>query len=340
GDYHYWNVWSGDALPVTAYLDVTPRFMTEYGLQSMPSMATIDSFTEPSDRAVDSKVIRAHQKYMSGNGNQRLLKYVEREFGKPQDFAAMDYLSQAMQAHGIQLAAEHLRASRPQSMGSLYWQLDDVWPGITWSSIDYYGRWKMLQYHARRFYAPVLIAALRNHGVTTVSLVSDRTTALPVHWRMRVMDFSGKVRREHTTAATLAPLASTRVARYSDAQLLGGADPHKTFAVFELYEGGKVISRNLVFFDAPKNLALPVPHIRAQLQRGSDGGTLSLSTDTLAREVWISFGDIDARLSDNAFDLLPGQHVTLNVHSKASLDALRTALRVQDMADEMTGGVH
>src|SRR6185312_5895258 len=112
GDYHYWNVWSGDALPVTAYLDVTPRFMSEYGLQSMTLMATIAAFTEPSDRLIDSEVMRAHQKFDGGNGNKRLLAYVEREFGKPKDLASFAYLSQIMQAEGIQLAAEHLRASR------------------------------------------------------------------------------------------------------------------------------------------------------------------------------------------------------------------------------------
>ena len=337
GDYHYWNVWSGDALPVTAYLDVTPRFMTEYGLQSMPVMATIDRFTEPSDRTMDSKVMRAHQKYDSGNGNRRLLKYVEREFGQPKDFAALDYLSQVMQAEGIQLAAEHLRASRPRSMGSLYWQLDDDWPGITWSSIDYFGRWKMLQYHARRFYAPVMIAALRDHGSTRVTLVSDRTTPMAVEWRVRVMDFSGRVLGRKETAVRLQPLSATRVGAFSDAELLHGADPRATFAVFELFVGGRVASRNLVFFDQPKNLALPSPQIRTQLARTNSGYALMLDSDKLAREVWVSFGDLDARLSDNALDLLPGQHVVLQVHSNASLATLRAALKVQNLAGGMAG---
>ncbi|MDE2054221.1 MAG: glycoside hydrolase family 2 protein [Xanthomonadaceae bacterium] len=337
GDYHYWNVWSGDALPVTAYLDVTPRFMSEYGLQSMPAMATIDAFTKPSDRSIDSQVMRAHQKFDGGNGNQRLLKYVERQFGTPKDLASFAYLSQVMQAEGIQLAAEHLRASRPESMGSLYWQLDDAWPGITWSSIDWYGRWKALQWHAQRFYAPFLIATLRDHGVTTVSLVSDSTTPVAARWRMRVMDFSGKVLSNHSTSVTLAPLASTHVAHYTDAQLLDGAEPRKTFVVFELFVGGEVVSRNLVFFSAPKNLAMPVPHVRTQLARANDGYTLTLASDVLAREVWVSFGDLDADVSNNAFDILPGQHVRLTVHGKASLDQLRKALQVQDMAGAMQG---
>jgi len=337
GDYHYWNVWSGDALPVTAYLDVTPRFMSEYGLQSMSAMATIDAFTEPSDRSIDSKVMRAHQKFDGGNGNQRLLKYVEREFGMPKNLATFAYLSQVMQADGIQLAAEHLRASRPESMGSLYWQLDDTWPGITWSSIDWYGRWKALQFRARRFYAPLLVAALRNHGSTTVSLVSDRTTPVAARWRLRVMDFAGKVIGQKQADVTLAPLSATRVGTFADAQLLHGDDPRKTFAVFELRVGDHVVSRNLVFFDAPKNLAMPLPHIRTQFAKTNDGYTLTLDSDKLARGVWLSFGDIDAEVSDNAFDLLPGQRVTLTVHSNAGLDTLRKALKVEDVADAMQG---
>lgn len=337
GDYHYWNVWSGDALPVTAYLDVTPRFMSEYGLQSMPVMATVDAFTEPTDRSIDSKVMRAHQKFDSGNGNKRLLKYVEREFGKPKDLASFAYLSQVMQAEGIQLAAEHLRASRPESMGSLYWQLDDAWPGITWSSIDWYGRWKALQYHTRRFYAPLLIAALRNHGNTTVSLVSDRTTPVAAQWRLRVMDFSGKVIGQKQADVTLVPLSATRVDTFGDTQLLHGADPRKAFAVFELLVGDRVVSRNLVFFDQPKNLALPLPHITTKLARARDGYTLTLASDMLASEVWVSFGNLDAKVSDNAFDILPGQRVTVTVHSEATLDALHKALKVQDVADVMQG---
>ena len=333
GDYHYWNVWSGDALPVSAYLDVTPRFQSEYGLQSLPALPTIESFAGSQELSIDSPALIAHQKYDRGHENQRLLLYLRREFGQPKNFDSLIYLSQVMQAEGIELAAEHLRASRPHSMGSLYWQLNDVWPGITWSSIDWHGRWKALQYHARRFYAPLLIAALRDHGVTTVSLVSDRTTPVQAHWRMRVMDFAGKVLEEKEANVTLSPLSSSQIGDFSDAQLLHGADSRKTFAVFELLEGSRTVSRNLVFFGAPKGLALPSPHIRAQLEPSKDGYSLTLASNALAREVWISFGDPDARISDNAFDLLPGERVAVAVHSTAGLDALRRSLRVQNLAN-------
>ncbi|GAB2535015.1 glycoside hydrolase family 2 TIM barrel-domain containing protein [Rhodanobacter koreensis] len=337
GDYHYWNVWSGEAKPATEYLDITPRFQSEYGLQSFPVMRTIQAFADQGDLQPESPVMRAHQKYDSGNGNKRLLLYISRSYGTPRDFSSFVYLGQVMQADGIQLAAEHLRAARPQSMGSLYWQLNDVWPGASWSSIDYYGRWKALQFHARRFYAPLLVAALRHDGSTMVSLVSDRTTSLPARWRMRVMNFAGKVLDEHEESVTLPALTSIRVASYTDAQLLKGADPHATFAVFELIDGERTISRNLVFFDDARNLRLPAPQVRSKLEVAPDGYTLTLGADKLARDVWVSFGDLDAEVSDNAFDILPGQSVTLVVKSRVALDRLRHALQIQNLADAMTG---
>ncbi|MGH8125258.1 MAG: beta-mannosidase, partial [Rhodanobacteraceae bacterium] len=329
GDYHYWNVWSGDALPATAYLDVTPRFMTEYGLQSMPAPATIDSFTQPSDRSIDSRVMRWHQKFDNGNGNTRLLKYITREYGKPVNFAATVYLSQVMQAEGIQLAAEHLRAARPESMGSLYWQLDDVWPGTTWSSIDWFGRWKMLQYHARRFYAPVRVVALRSHGTTRLDVVSDRTEAFDATLRIRVVDMHGKVLLDRTRDVHVAALASTHVADFPDGGLLHGADPRRTFAVFDLSVGGKLLSRHFLCFDHARDLQLPDPGLQATLS--ADGRSVTLSAKRFAREVWVTFGKLDARLSDDAFDLLPGESVTLEVTSSAGVADLRKALRVRSL---------
>lgn len=337
GDMHYWKVWGGPALPVTEYMNVTPRFMSEYGLQSFPDMRTIRAFAQDGDLQPESPVMRAHQKFDKGNGNQRLLLYIRREFGEPKDFESFVYLSQLMQAEGIAIAAEHLRASRPQSMGSLYWQLNDVWPVASWSSVDYYGRWKALHFHARRFYAPELIAALRKDGTTTVSLVSDRTAPLAARWRMRVMDFDGKVLSARTQPARLAPLSSTRVAQYADAELLRGADPKRTFAVFELLDGERVLSRQAVFFDAAKRLALPQAQVRSEWKADGDGYALTLTSPVLAREVWLSFGDNDARLSDNAFDLLPGEPMTLHVRSAAALEKLQAALQVRDLASTLAG---
>lgn len=334
GDKHYWDVWAGSK-PVQAYLQETPRFMSEFGLQAWPAQATVDAFAARAEQAIDSPVIRAHQKFLAGAGNDRLLLYIQNEYGTPRNFADFLYLSQVMQAEGIELAALHHRASRPFTMGSLYWQLNDVWPGASWSSIDYYGRWKALHFHARRFFAPVAVAALRQDDVTTLTLVSDRQQPVKGEWRLRVLDFSGKLIRQRKGEVTLPPLSATRVRTFKDSDLLRGTDAKASVAVYEFYEGDSLLSRRQVYFDATKALKLPATAIQSDLQSDGDGYLLRLQSPVLARAVWIDFGAHDATLSDNAFDLLPGEPVTVKVQSKTHLSALRAALSLHSLADAL-----
>ncbi|WP_374579948.1 glycoside hydrolase family 2 protein [Pseudoduganella sp.] len=334
GDMHYWEVWGNPAHPPSKYLEVTPRFMSEYGLQAWPVQRTIDAFASRAEQGVTAPVIEAHQKFMAGKGNERLLKYIGYEFGAPKDFAAFTYLGQVMQAEGIQLAALHHRASRPYTMGSLYWQLNDVWPGASWSSVDWFGRWKALHYHARRFFAPVTVAALRNaEGRTSVSLLNDRTHAVQGDVRLRVMTLQGQVLREERRTFELAPLSATNAAAYADADLLAGADPAATVAVFELQAAGEPSARSVVYFKAAKDLRWAAAGLSAQVQRDGKDYLVVLRAGNLARAVWIDFGAHDAEVSDNAVTLLPGEKVTLRVSSRASLAALRKALRVRSVAD-------
>ena len=334
GDMHYWEVWGNPAHPPSKYLEITPRFMSEYGLQAWPVQRTIDAFAKRSEQGIASPVIEAHQKFLAGKGNERLMKYVDYEFGETRDFADFVYLGQAAQAEGIELAALHHRASRPFTMGSLYWQLNDVWPGASWSSVDWFGRWKALHFHARRFYAPVAVAALRTpEGRTAVSLLNDRTRTLKGELRLRVMSLDGKLLRDERTPVELAPLSAARVAAYQDADLLGQADPAATVAVFELKAEGEPASRRVVYFKAAKDLRWPEPALRASLRRDGKHYVLDLQAATLARGVWVDFGDLDAEVADNALTLLPQERVSLRVSSKAGLAALRKALKLRSVAD-------
>lgn len=330
GDMHYWEVWGNPAHPPSKYLDITPRFMSEYGLQAWPVQRTIDAFASREEQAIASPVIEAHQKFMVGKGNERLLKYVNEEFGQPKDFASFAYLSQVMQAEGIQLAALHHRASRPYTMGSLYWQLNDVWPGASWSSMDWFGRWKALHFHARRFFAPVTVAALRGaEGTTAVSLINDRTSAVQGELRQRLMTLGGQLLREERQQLALPPLAATRIATYPDAELLRGADPDTTIAVFELQAAGEPAARSVVYFKAAKDLRWTDPGLSAQVRRDGKGLMLVLRATKLARGVWIDFDGVEAEVADNALTLLPGETATLRVSSRAGLAALRKALRLR-----------
>lgn len=333
GDKHYWQVWGNPALPVTAYLHESPRFMSEYGLQAWPVMRTLDGIIPAAEQQVDSPTVRAHQKFMAGEGNQRLLKYIEEEYGTPRDFPAFVYLSQVMQADGIQLAALHHRASRPYTMGSLYWQLNDVWPGASWSSIDYAGRWKALHFHAKRFFADHAVAALRDEGVTRVSLLNDRQQGLQATWRMRVMDLDGALRNEQRHTVALPPLSALEVGRFADADLLKGADPTRTVAVVELFDGATLLSQQVVYFAPAKALALSPAKIDSTLRADGKGAVLTLRAPKLVRALWIDFDGVDATLDDNALDLVPGETVTIRLRSKADLPTLRRTLRLTSLAD-------
>ena len=223
-------------------------------------------------------------------------------------------------------------------MGSLYWQINDVWPGPSWSSVDYFGRWKALQYQAKHFYAQDLIAALRLDGKTALSVVSDRTSPAQAHWRLRVIDMAGKELSKREQAVTLQPLSANHIADFSDAELLKGADPKTTLAVFELLDDqGAELSRQVVRFAPAKQLSLPTPQLQSTLEHEGDGYVLSLSSNVYAHAVWVSLGDLDARLSDNAFDLLPGETIKLQISSKASLEDLRAALQLRDVASTLEG---
>jgi len=333
GDKHYWQVWGNPALPVQAYLRETPRFMSEYGLQAWPVLRTLDGIIPESERQVDSTTVRAHQKFMAGEGNQRLLQYIEREFGTPRDFADFVYLSQVMQAEGIEVAALHHRASRPYTMGSLYWQLNDVWPGASWSSIDHAGRWKALHFHAKRFFADHAVAALRDEGVTRVSLLNDLQQPLQAQWRVRVMDVEGRQISKQQHAVVVPALSGLEVGRFADAQLLGNADPARTVAVVELLEGTQVLSRQVVYFAAAKDMRLPKAKIEARWLQDGDDTVLELRSAQLARGVWVAFEGFDATLDDNAFDLVPGEAVRVRVSADADMHALKDALQVRSVVD-------
>jgi beta-mannosidase len=336
GDMHYWEVWGNPAHPPSKYLEITPRFMSEYGLQAWPVQRTIDSFARRGEQGIATPVIDAHQKFMAGKGNERLMKYVNYEFGEPKDFAEFVYLGQAAQAEGIELAALHHRASRPYTMGSLYWQLNDVWPGASWSGIDWFGRWKALQFHARRFYAPVAVAALRNaEGQASLSLLNDRAHSVRGELRMRLITLDGKVLRDERRPVELAPLSAAKLADYSDRDLLGDADPAVTVAVFDLQAQGEPASRRVVYFKAAKDMRWPDPGLHAQLRRDGNGYVLELRAAKLARALWIDFGDADVNVADNAITLLPGETVTLHIASKAGLAKLRKALRLRTLAGEV-----
>jgi beta-mannosidase len=331
GDVHYWGVWHG-LEPIENYNLQNTRFMSEFGFQSFPEMRTILAFAKPSDLAIDSTVMQSHQK--NHGGNERILTYMLREYPEPRDFGSFVYLSQVQQAEAIKVGAEHLRRSRPRTMGALFWQLNDCWPGPSWSSIDYFGRWKALQYYARRFYSDLLISPFAHDGAVDVYVVSDNLQSTNAQVRIRLLDFNGNTLLDKTQDVQVPAQSSAVYASLNQKELLGSADPDRVVLICELKIAGQTVSRNHVFFDTTRNLALPVkPAVQTNISGSGGDFVLTLRSPVLARDVYLSFDDLEVTLSDNYFDLLPGEEVSIHLKTSASLEQLQRALKTTSLAD-------
>jgi beta-mannosidase len=333
GDMHNWTIWHG-MLPFGDYEKSNPRFMTEYGFQSFPEMRTVESFTLPEDRtSILTPVMLAHQKNTSGNA--KIHDYMLRDYPEPKDFASFLYASQVLQAEGIRIGSEHLRRNRPRTMGAIYWQLNDCWPVASWSSIDYYGRWKALQYYARRFYNDLLVSPHQENGELAVYVVSDKTVPVAGELRLRVMTFDGKVLIEKKENVEVTPLSSKIYLQLAveESLIAKGIDPTKVVAGTELSVAGSVVSSNLIYLAPTVEIHLPPVSLKTELTKSGDSYRLRVSSPVLARSVYISFGGVDAEVSDNYFDLLPGQAVEIAIKTPASEAALRSELKVISLVD-------
>ncbi|HEY0564596.1 MAG TPA: glycoside hydrolase family 2 protein, partial [Terriglobales bacterium] len=328
GDAHIWDVWHG-RVPFSTYETHHARFVTEYGFQSFPEMKTIRKFAKPEDFDIRSTTMQSHQK--NKGGNSRILTYMLREYPEPKNFESYVYLSQVQQAEAIKVGAEHLRRNRPRTMGSMFWQLNDCWPVASWASIDYYGNWKALQYYARDFYHDVLVSPWMHDGRVELYVVSDRQQVVPAKLRVRLLDFGGKTILDQSKDVQVQPLSSSIYQVLDQQNLLTGADPKQVFLVVDLLGAdNQRISRNTVFFDQTKDLALPAsPAIDSTLVPAGNGAyALTLRSPQLARHVFVDFGDYDAKFSQNYVDLLPGESLIIQVHSASSLDQLRSAMHL------------
>lgn len=332
GDNHFWRVWHF-AEPFANYEKQFPRFMSEFGFQSFPQIETVNSYTAPADRDIESPIMLAHQRHP--RGNQLVREYMLREYPQPKDFDSFLYVSQVLQAEGIRVGAEHLRRIRPHNMGSLYWQIDDCWPVASWSSIDYYGRWKALQYYARRFYSNLLVTPRIDNDKLNFWVTSDQTKITAAKLHVELLDFDGHVLRSFDRDLSVAPLASRSYFGVPVDELLQGQDAESSCVYCELLVNGKVASDHNYFFAPFKDLHLSKPSIDYQVTAAKDGFRVTVKSDKFAKAVYLSAGDGEGMFSDNYFDLIPGKTVVVLYRSRTglSLRDFRERLAVRSMTD-------
>lgn len=332
GDSHYWHVWHA-SLPFSEYEKQLPRFMSEYGFQSFPQLETVNTYTVPADHDINSPVMMAHQRHP--RGNQLIREYMLREYPEPKDFESFLYVSQVLQAEGIKIGAEHLRRIRPHNMGSLFWQINDCWPVASWSSIDYTGRWKALQYYARRFYSDILVSPQEDDGNISVFVVSDRLQPAKGQLNLTLFDFAGTKLWSQQKDIEIAGLNSKSFVTIPIETLLAGKDAGQVFLLAEVLVGGKAVSSNRHFFKPYKDLTLPRPEITTEVAPVRGGFRLTLSVDKFARAIYLSAPNDGGFFTDNYFDVVPGRKVEVDFRPSVAmgLSEFRKQLKIRTMAD-------
>jgi beta-mannosidase len=332
GDMHYWGVWHAEA-PYTDYGPNTSRFMSEYGFQSFPELASVARYATPADHDIESPVMLAHQRHPRGNLLVRT--YMDRDFRKPKDFGSFLYVSQVLQARVIQYAAEAHRRRMPYNQGSLYWQLDDCWPVASWAGMDYFGRWKALHYAARRFFAAILLSTVEEGSEIRVYGVSDLRTDTPGHLVARLLDFEGRELWRKESDVKLGANSSAVLLSMARAEVLrANADPARVVLAIDLAGVSGVgrgrLARSLFYFVKTKDLALPDPELSVLVTPDATGQSMGVrvSARRLARDVYLVTDpaptEREQMFSDNYFDLLPGESINLEWKGPAQKVIART----------------
>jgi len=308
GDIHYWGVWHA-VEPFENYNVKLGRFMSEYGFQSFPEEKTVRSYAADEDMELLSDVMLSHQRHPSGN---KLIKqYQDMYLPEPKDFPSFLYMSQVLQAEAMKFAIEAHRRRKPFCMGTLYWQMNDCWPVASWSSMDYYGRWKAIQYYAKQSMKDIMISfdgTKDNH--VDIHVVSDVLSAIDGSLTIRLYDFRGKLLRELSQPVAVAANGAAIVWSGAADELLAGSDARSTVLVAELTQNGQVLDTKKHYFAAAKDIRLEKANVTVKEVAGSNGTAFTLEADVLAKQVWLS-SEVEGIFSDNFFDVIPGIPVTV-----------------------------
>lgn len=315
GDVHYWKVWHGNR-PFSEYRKHFFRYASEFGFQAFPFKKTLEQITDdPEDFNIFSYVMEKHQRNYGANG--KIMNYLQQTYRYPTEFTTLLYASQLLQADAIRYGVEHFRRNRGRCMGAVYWQLNDCWPVVSWSSIDYGGRWKALHYYAKRFFAPVMISCReegwmtqeanmnRQHFTFEKSIrlnVANETLEdkkIKVCWQLR----NQKAEILHLEEQEITVPALSAV--WMEKTELPHADvftQYVSFQAIEVKDGEEkahVLSEGTVIFSYPKYFRYEDPCLTWE----KEGNKIRVTASSYAKSVEILNEEEDLVLSDNYFDL-------------------------------------
>lgn len=332
GDVHYWQVWHGNK-PFTEFRRHYFRFLSEFGFESFPALKTVKTFTTEEDRNIFSPVMEDHQRCEGGNG--KILSYLAQYFRCPKDFDALLYVSQLSQAEAMRYAIEHLRRHRGRCMGATYWQFNDNWPVASWSSIDYFGRWKALQYVVKRAYDHVLISCEEEETAASIHLSNEHNHAIAGMLVWQLLTLSGEIIAQDQRRVEVAALSSARVFALDFSKELAGAHRRERYLSFSYFdEREQVARRGTAVFVPYKHLRLQNPVLKAALSKGNGVYEIAVTAAAFAKFVMLDLTHADVIFSDNYFDLDAGETRLLTVlQEEIDLQTLQSQLVLRSLFD-------
>jgi beta-mannosidase len=334
GDAHLWSVWGGGE-PIKAYRTSTPRFCSAFGLQSFPEPRLIQAFTQEASCDPEAPLLRHHQR--CARGNEIIGTYLASTFPVPAEPEDWVWLSQIQQGFAMKMAAEHWRRNRPHCMGALYWQLNDCWPGASWSSLDYEGNWKALHYFARKFFAPILVSVVEDPatGVLDVFVHNDLRQTFKGTLQWRIGDTQGRIMRETGCELTIPPGTVRRLGVIRMGDLLEKLTPQRLVAWFSIIaDDGYVLSSNCAIFAPPKEMQIVDPGIQVEIRPWDDHCyAVTLTAERPAFWSWLEVRECNAKFDDNFVHLSPNLPFRIRVTPMRNMriDEFREALRVRSM---------
>ena len=297
-DSHDWRVYHGGQ-PYEVYREDVSRFLSEFGFQGFPSVKTMARWVQAPLVATSPEM---EYRNCCHKGNGYLMERIAEYYRVPDDFTMHTYLTQRLQADSVDYAIRHLRRHRGICMGTLYWQINDCWPGISWASIDYNGRWKALQYAAKEFYAPHLLILTEEAGKVTVSVANEtaKPYAATVKWRLLKNDLT--VLDSGACAADMAPWSASDIGVCDFTAL---SEEQKRTCVLEATlcdKDGWVVSEEIIRFVKSKDFEYLEPHYTVALE----DNVLQIEADVFVDSVWLEFNHSDCRFSNNGFSMTGG----------------------------------
>lgn len=318
GDSHYWGVWWG-MKDFDVYYDKAGRFMSEYGFQAFPDISSLGKFIPKDSLYLYSKSLKTHQKHPTGF--ETIYEYMQIDYNIPEKFDDYVYLSQVLQAEGMQKAFDAHLMSMPYCMGTLFWQFNDCWPVVSWSAIDYYKSPKALYYIAKNTFKDIHISL--NKEKTKVYVTNHKNKDISAKFILNHVDFEGEILDTDIVNIIVPKLKSVEI-KFNDSIFINLKDSYQSFAHIKMQDdkSDNLIAERTFTINKVKSLLLPEANVNISHTKRKDCWEIKINSDVYIKSLYLYSENTEGRFSDNYFDITPNSTKVIYFYPKEKMEDL------------------